>query len=533
MKHLPVLILILAALTTPSWAQDSLAEASQLSSQGRHAEAAAILQRASAAEPGNETIAYRLGTALVFDRRFNEARPIFKRLSGSWDSGLAAMASNSLTEMERIEAEELAAREQPPSAEELRARAEYEKRKALLERRQKAYELVAAKRDSEAIDYISKLDASGEATPDLLREEAAALDRAGKTEQSIEVLRRVAEMENPAVETRAQLAAALRKQGKIPEAYEVWRDLRDNHPDSPEGRLAASEIDALAPAWNPERLFWGELDLYAAYLQRYDIGVSNGRLRQGAFVPGARWIEPFLQADFSLDSDPYGGGADGISTVYNENLAGFHGGARIRPFAEQSFTLYVLGGIQKDLRGTEERQGEWFWELIAGINAFWAWGPGSKWASVDLQTALPGGMPVLPRSALQWTPAEWIPVNPVFDWFVEVGGDAAYYTRLQDAIGYGQSRQGMRLVRLGRAAAFDAYLLQNLVMDTEGSYYDNFFEAGPGVRFVTAPVGAAVFTTSVDYVLGSYLGRNSNDTRGTLDSTYADFRITASFSLRW
>jgi hypothetical protein len=121
----------------------------------------------------------------------------------------------------------------------------------------------------------------------------------------------------------------------------------------------------------------------------------------------------------------------------------------------------------------------------------------------------------------------------VLDWFVEVGGDAAYYTRLQDSIGYGQSRQGFRLARFGRAAAFDAYVLQNLVMDIEGNYYDNFFEAGPGLRFVTAPVGAAVFTTSVDYVLGSYLGRNSNNTRGTLDSTYSDFRITASFSLRW
>ncbi len=533
MKRFPVLILAVAAFALPASAEDLSAQAARLSNEGRHAEAAAILRRASAEEPGNEALAYRLASALVFDRRFDEARPIFQRLAGSWDSALAAMAANSLSEMERIEAEELAARARPPSAEELRARAEYEQRKALLERRQKAYELLAARRDAEAIEYISGLDRSGEATPELLREEAGALDRSGRTVEAVEVLRRVAEMENPAVETRAQLAALLRRQGKIPEAYEIWRGLRDSHPDSPEGRLAAAEIDALAPAWNPERLFWGELDIYAAYLQRYDIGVANGRLRQGAFVPGARWIEPFLQADFSLDSDPYGGGADGLSTVYNENLAGFHAGARVRPFAEQSFTLYVLGGIQKDLRGTEERRGEWFWELIAGLNGFWAWGPGSQWAAVDLETAFPGGLPVLPRSALQWKPAGWTPASPVLDWFVEVGGDAAYYTRLQDAIGYGQSRQGFRLARFGRAAAFDAYLLQNLVMDIEGNYYDNFFEAGPGVRFVTAPVGAAVFTTSVDYVLGSYLGRNSNDTRGTLDSTYSDFRITASFSLRW
>ena len=53
------------------------------------------------------------------------------------------------------------------------------------------------------------------------------------------------------------------------------------------------------------------------------------------------------------------------------------------------------------------------------------------------------------------------------------------------------------------------------------------------MRFVTSPVGAAIFTTSVEYVVGSYLGRNEGDTRGNLDTTYSDFRITASLSLRW
>lgn len=508
-------------------------EAARLSGEGRHAEAVAILEQAASAEPGDESLAFRHATALVFDRRMDEARQIFERLSRSFDAEIASMAAASLAELERIEAEERAARARPPSAEELRAQAEYQRRKALLERQQKAYDLLEAKDDSAAIAHIAELESRGEATPALLRGQAVALERTGQMDAAYEVLQRVLELENPAIETRMQLAALLRKQGKISEAYEIWRDLRDSHPDSDEGRRAAAEIDALAPAWNPERWSWGELDIYATYLQRYDIGVANGRLRQGTFVPGARWIEPFIQADFSLDSDPYGSGEEGLSTIYNENLAGFHAGARIRPFAEQSFTLYVLGGIQKDLRGTEERQGEWFWEVITGVNGFWSWGPGRHWVSEDLQTAMPGGLPVLPRSALQWTPAPWGPVGLGWDWFAEVGADAAYYSRLSDCIGYGQARQGFRLVRFGRAAALDAYALQNLTMDTEGSYYDNFFEAGPGLRFATAPIGVAVFTTSVDYVLGTYLGRNAGNTRGDLASTYSDFRLTASFSLRW
>jgi len=512
---------------------DREAEAARLSEEGRHSEAASILAQESAAEPGDESLAFRHATALVFARRADEARMIFERLSRSIDADIASMAAASLAELDRIAAREQAARERPPSAAELRAKADYERRKALLERQQMAYDLLADKNDPAAIAHIASLESRGEATPALLREQAAAMDRDGRTEAAIEILERVLALENPAKETRLQLAALLRKQGKIPQAYEIWRDLRDSHPESVEGQRAAAEIDALAPSLNPERWSWGEFDLYATYLQRYNLGVANGRLRQGTFVPGARWIEPFVQADFSLDSDPYGGGQEGLATIYNENLAGFHAGARIRPFPEQAFTLYILGGIQKDLRGTEERRGAWFWEIITGVNGFWAWGPGRRWVSEDLQTALPGGLPVLPRSALEWTPAPWGPVGLGLDWFVEVGGDAAYYSRLSDCIGYGQARQGFRIVRFGRAGAIDAYALQNLTMDTVGNYYDNFFEAGPGLRFATAPIGAAVFTTSVDYVLGTYLGRNAGDTRGDLAATYSDFRITASFSLRW
>lgn len=533
MMKIPILLCVVLPAALHATLPNSEVEAARLSDEGRHTEAVAILAQASADEPGDEFLAFRLATALVFGRRADEARQIFERLSRSIDADIASRAAASLGELNRIEAEERAARERPPSAKELRTQADYQRRKALLERQQTAYDLLEARDDPAAIEHIAKLEARGEATPALLRGQAAALDRGGEAAAALEVLQRVLAMENPAMETRMQLAALHRKQGKIRDAYEIWRDLRDTHPDSEEGRRAAAEIDALAPAWNLERWSWGELDLYATYLQRYNLGVANGRLRQGTFVPGARWIEPFVQADFSLDSDPYGGGQEGLSTIYNENLAGFHAGARIRPFPEQSFTLYVLGGPQKDLRGTEARRGGWFWEVIAGVNGFWSWGPGRRWVSEDLQTALPGGLPVLPRSALEWTPAPWGPVSLGWDWFVEAGGDAAYYSRLSDFIGYGQARQGMRMVRFGQAAALDAYALQNLTVDTEGNYYDNFFEAGPGIRFVTAPIGAAVFTTSVDYVLGTYLGRNAGNTRGDLASTYSDFRITASFSLRW
>jgi len=532
----------LAIFASASWLEaqplDPVSEAAMLSNQGRHAEASAVLQKATDLNPGDEGLQFRLATALVFDRRNTEARAIFSQLSKSWNADIASMAAASLTALDHAEAIENAARAQPPSAENLRREAEYRARQARLDRQQAAYELINARRDEEAVQAIDDLERRGEVTPELIVEKSAALQRMGDPLAAIVVLRDVSGGDNPDPRARLQLAALLAEQGRRAEAFEIWRELRDQGGDATLSRVAAAEIEALAPSYNLERWSWGELDLYGTYLSRYNIGVSSGRLREGTFIPGARWIEPFVQADFSLDSSNTSNGqgaGQGIPTIYNENLAGFHAGARIRPFANQSLVLYVLGGVQKDLRGTEEHRGEWFSEIIAGLNGYWAWGPGKEWTTIDLEGVSPGGLPILPSKsqASRWVLNNWSPVRFRKDWFVEAGGDAAYYSRLPDCLAYGQSRQGARILQFGKAAAVDIYGLENLTMDTKGNYYDNYFEAGPGMRFVTAPVGAAVLTTSVDYVLGSYLGRNSNNTRGDTAANYSDFRLTVALSLRW
>lgn len=523
------------SLTLDGKSSDPVADAAGLSEQGRHAEASDVLRRALESSPGDEGIRFRLATALVFDRRNSEARTIFLELSKSWNADIAAMASSSLSALDRAEALERAAREKPVSPETLKKEAEYRAREARLGRQQAVYDLINAKRDEDAVSAIDDLQIHGEATQDLIIEKSAALQRLGDTLAAIVVLRDVAGGDNPDPRARLQLAALLAEEGRREEAFEIWRDIRDGGGDATLSRVAAAEIDALAPPYNLERWLWGELDLYGTYLSRYNIGVSSGRLREGTFVPGARWVEPFVQADFSLDSTSSGNGeGEGIPTIYNENLAGFHAGARIRPFANQSFVLYVLGGVQKDLRGTDQHKGEWFAEIIAGLNGYWAWGPGKEWTTADLEAISPGGLPVLSSgSDSRWSLNNWSPFQFRLDWFIEAGGDAAYYSRLPDCLAYGQSRQGVRVVQFGKAAAVDIYGLENLTMDTKGNYYDNYFEAGPGLRLVTSPVGAAVLTTSVDYVLGSYLGRNSNNTRGDTAATYSDFRLTVALSVRW
>jgi thioredoxin-like negative regulator of GroEL len=69
-----VLLACLAVLR----AQESfpLTTAEDLSNQGRHAEAAALLEDAVQSNPGDEALRFRLATSLVFDRKFSEARLI-------------------------------------------------------------------------------------------------------------------------------------------------------------------------------------------------------------------------------------------------------------------------------------------------------------------------------------------------------------------------------------------------------------------------------------------------------------------------
>ena len=541
MKTNPLICILALVTSSIVSAQDGVpvdpaVEAVRLSNNGQHAESIECIKSALLGDPGNEKLKYRLAGELVFDHRPSEARAYLQELSRSWNVDMASMAANSLATLDRLEEAEKKARARPSSPEALRQQAEYQARKERLERQQKVFDLIAAQKDDDAVAQIDELEVLGDSNTAMRLEKAYALSRLSRNDEALNVLKSIPLEEDPDGTARLTLASLLSRDGRTTEAVKIWRNIRESGGDSAASRTAAQEMRVLAPAYNTDCWAWGELDLYGTYLSRYEIGVAAGRLREGTFVPGARWIEPFIQADFSLDSSSSSSsGGQGLSTIYNENLAGFHAGVRVRPFAAQSFVLYVLGGTQKDLRGTTQHRAKWFSELIAGVNGYWAWGPGNEWVESDLEA---GGLsdkayPDRSKAYRSWSPRGWTPVRGRFDWFVEAGGDAAYYSRLPDGIAYLQSRQGFRFLQCGKSAAFDAYALQNLTMDTKGNYYDNYFEAGPGIRLITSPVGAAVFTTSVDYLLGSYLGRNYANTRGDTASTYSDFRITAALSLRW
>ena len=521
--------------TAPGDTQASLQAAEISASQGKHEQAAMILTRAVAASPGDEQLSYRLAAQEAFAKRTADAKWRFGVLTKSSDRQLAAMAQASLEALKQSEQrEEEAARPVASPARvavDERRQAEYRRREQALARKQRVYDLVRTKDDEAVVAAVDELATRGEATSALRMEQVYALQRTGRTARALEILDSLPEANTG--ETGLMRATLLLNLGRTGEAYEGFRSVRDASPDSLEGRRAAAQIAALPPAANLDRWFWGEMDLYGTYLGRYGIGVAAGRIRQGAYVPGARWIEPFVQADFSLDSSSKVG--EGITTIYNENLAGFHLGVRLRPFASQSFTVYFLGGWANNLIDNPNYQPGWFGEIIAGINGYWGFGPGTGWDGLSETPDFSMGEPAPSRTPLPnaWTPNAWAPMRGRFDWFVEGGGDWAYYSRLSDFIAYSQGRGGWRVLQFGRSAAVDVYGFANLVFDAKGNYYDNFFEGGPGLRVVTAPVGAATITTSLEYAAGAYLGRNNNNTRGNTGATYGDVRVSVAMSLRW
>lgn len=521
--------------TRPGDTPVSLEAAEIAAGKGNHEQAAMILTRAVAANPGDEQLSYQLAAQEAFAKRTADAKWRFGVLAASSDRQLASMAQASLAALEQSEQKEKAAKRAPVAPKrtqvDVRRQAEFRQREQVLARQQKVYDLVRAKDDEAVIAAVDELSARGNATPALRMEQVYALQRAGQTERALEIIESLPDASSG--EMALLRATLLLKLGRTGEAYEIFRAVRDASPESLEGRRAAAQIAALPPAANLERRFWGEMDVYGTYLGRYGIGVAAGRIRQGAYVPGARWIEPFAQADFSLDSASNVG--DGITTIYNENLAGFHLGVRLRPFASQTFTVYFLGGWVNNLIDNPNYQPGWFGEIIAGVNGYWGFGPGTGWDGINETPNFAMGEPAPSRTPPPnaWMPNRWAPMRWRFDWFVEGGGDWAYYSRLSDFIAYSQAKAGWRVLQFGRAAAVDVYGFGNLVFDAVGNYYDNYVEAGPGLRVVTAPVGAATVTTSLEYASGAYLGRNYNNTRGSTGETYSDVRVSVAMSLRW
>ena len=508
------------------------AQAESLAAQGKHRESAEVFAGALRLSPDSESIRFRMAAQMAFDRRFEEALGIYRELSSSANPAMASLARNSIraiaeenARVEALKSEQAAfrireaafrVREQESRREQAARERALKAREADLKKRQEIFDLFQAGADSAGLERLHEYARANPVPVDLQFSAVFALQRLGEFSEANGVLDGMP----PAAQTspgwlvaRARNERALGRPGAAWDSLSAAATAAAGTPGEDEVR---DEIAGLPAQENLGKKTWGELQLDALYMARFDDSIFYGQLREGTFVPGARWIQPFVQLDFTLDTKS--GEVDGVSQVYANNLAGAHAGVRVRLIPRQEVWLYGLVGIQKDLRYTTRFQGAWFPDARVGVRGFKGIGPGLYFLSQST---------FFDPSGPRWAP------RPRLGWFAEGGWDAAWYSLYQNIIGYGQLREGVRVLETGGWLGVDVYALQQGTLDSLGLYYNNFVEVGGGLRLTARLRRSTSLITRLEYVGGSYLGIANDNSRGTLPAAYEDIRLTISLWSDW
>lgn len=115
------------------------------------------------------------------------------------------------------------------------------------------------------------------------------------------------------------------------------------------------------------------------------------------------------------------------------------------------------------------------------------------------------------------------PFSLMADFFLSSG----YYSRYRNGITYAQGRVGARIAEVSRAFA-DIYLRADFALDTEGKFYNNLFEAGPGIRITPDPDWGLFLM--VEYHRGRYADYTA-EMRAAREAYYGPFYNSVRFFL--
>jgi hypothetical protein len=250
--------------------------------------------------------------------------------------------------------------------------------------------------------------------------------------------------------------------------------------------------------------------------------IGSGFVRYGTFMPKARWLQPHAEFKFVVDTES---DTSGRPTIISDNHVGHYAGARLQLFQREYVFLYAQAGVNRDLLDQRD-DGDYAFDYQAGIYGFKSWGPGvilRQPVEEDFQFG-DGGSDI---SRIQTNGFFWRG-----DWFADASLNFSYYHRYGSWIGYAGAREGFRLFQIGPRLGFDTYLVQNVAWDVKGNYFDNFFEVGPGVRWLWTPCPNAQVVLRAEWHYGAYLGRNEEQ-RGGGASSYDEIVAGLSVGMRW
>ncbi len=382
----------------------------------------------------------------------------------------------------------------------------------------KVFDLARKGRHRDVVTAIDELEKQGTLSWTMELQRLYALQAAGDSARALARANQLSEAHPHATDLAFLRADLLVHAGQYQAAAQVLKPIKQDKAGTTEGAEAARRLESMPPMANLDKHWWGEAYLSGDYLGRFGAVVGSGFVREGAYVPGARWLQPYAEFRFSVDTKS---GVGAVSSIVSDNSTGLNLGVRAQPWATESVFLYASAGINKDLL-SRRNNGDWREDFQIGVNAFKSWGPGTvllSFSEADHDATLKKH----PHYPFVWRG----------DWFVDAGADFSYYYRFSSAIGYGQAHEGFRLAQFGKSVAWDAYAVQNVAFDVRGNYFDNALEVGPGTRLVWHPCRHTEVVLRAEWLNGYYFGRDELRSRGGQHGQYDEARIGLSVGVRW
>jgi tetratricopeptide (TPR) repeat protein len=395
------------------------------------------------------------------------------------------------------------------------------------------YELANRQQYREVVRAIDELETKQKLLLPMGLQRLYALQALGEASRAVAAAEKLAAAYPDSTEVAITRADLLIKEHKWEEASRILERIKSENPDTPLAVEAQRRLQAMPPIANLNKWFWGEAYLSGDYLGRFGTVVGSGFIRHGYYIPKARWLQPYAEMRFTVDTRS-GVGAE--RSIIADNFVGLSLGVRAQPFPTEYFFLYAQGGLNKDLLGRRDG-GDWADDYQAGLYGFKSWGPGTvlhasapgedipTTGNIPSEPIAPGAQATTRRSStnLFWRG----------DWFTDVGADFSYYDRFHSWIGYGQTHQGWRLFQVTPRSAVDAYAVENVAWDVRGNYFDNLFEIGPGMRWLWVPQRGWEIILRTEWLQGFYFGRDDLGTRHGRSGQYDDVRVALSVGLRW
>jgi tetratricopeptide (TPR) repeat protein len=281
-----------------------------------------------------------------------------------------------------------------------------------------------------------------------------------------------------------QLGYLYQSEGKFAKAREMFESERYG-PDPQVNSKAASALEEV----NRQSAWWFG-SAYAApfYESRFANQINPMNFKVG--LRTSRYLQPYLGMRFTRDIRSTNGT---LPVIYSDNSDVFSVGLQ-SPVLGHGTNLYAEAGTAVSLMGRPV-QGRAVPDYRAGITWYKPW-----------ETSL--------AEAAREKSHSFSPTGSAYS-------DISYYSRYdRNVIGYLQIRQG---VNLPTAHLLPIQILAaiNVVRDSNGDFYNNVVEGGPGVRL--APFRRLLnLQFEVDYLRGFYTAHDPSNPYG---SHYGDFRV--------